>query len=149
MFRRSRQLKYDVILHLTWFVFLHYLAKLETQKFHLFTQISCVALQTAHKTYQFHYEIIDRLSFIHKTVNWVHQTWSRLDRKTSSHVICTRSAFTTSAVMYGTMSVMEVFFLLCAKYSCQKSKSNDTYSSYNEKCLGFFYETRCTLLWSL
>ena len=42
-FDRSRQLN-GVISHLTWLVFVHYLAKLETRKLHLLTWLLSVAL---------------------------------------------------------------------------------------------------------
>jgi len=46
-------------------------------KLHLFTKMLCVAVVTnrLHKTHQNYHLFIDRLSFIHKTVNCVHQTW--------------------------------------------------------------------------
>jgi len=73
-FAESRQLKCGIIFHLARLVYLHYLVKLEAQKLHLFTNVLCVALLTKTKTHQNYHLVIDRLSFIHKTINCILQT---------------------------------------------------------------------------
>ena len=50
-FVESRQLKDGLISNLTQLAFLHYLAKLETRKLHLFTGMLCVALLTNNDTF--------------------------------------------------------------------------------------------------
>jgi len=54
-----------------------------------------------HKTHKIYLLVIDRLSFIHKMINCMHQTWPThyTGHKASSHLICTQSAFTTSATI--------------------------------------------------
>jgi len=107
-------------------VYLHYVVKLETQKLHLFTEC-CVLLCL--QTHQNYHLVIDKLSFFHKTINRIHQTW----HKVSSYLICTRSAFTISAMILDATSVMGVF---SANIESQRTLSVGYFTTHYDK---FFF----------
>ena len=72
-FAESRQLKDAIISQLTWVVYLHYTWQNWNRGNYTFSLKCCVALLRTHETHQNYHLIIYRLSFIHKTMNCMHQ----------------------------------------------------------------------------
>jgi len=89
---------------------------------------------TKHKNYHL---VTGRLSFIHKTINYAPNMTNTV-HKASSHLICTQSSFTMSAIMSGAIRHVsyESFFRLTA----------DTISEifyYSVSTNVNYYQTRC------
>jgi len=135
--------------NIQWFVFLHYLAKPKIWKLHLVTYVLCATFlpNIIHvKIITWSYE----LSFIHKTINHLHQTRPRqgTNHPTMSYAL---SSFTMSAKILGTISVVGIFlvsneiqwtqsmthFTTVPQHCYQLSKKQDSelaYHAYNTVC---------------